>query len=224
MPLIPGYLSYVSGVSMDDLEAGASGHSQVVLRQSLLFVLGFALVFVALGASASTIGALLAEHRAVLNVISGFFIVVMGLTLVGVLRLPALAREYRVLPGGPPQGMLGATLLGSAFAFAWIPCIGPILASILLYAGALATVKAGALLLFVYALGLGVPFILTGLAFTHAMTAFRGLRRFSRPIETMSGLALTAVGVLMLANKMFYVSIWAQRVFGRLGLNLWRYF
>ena len=95
-----------------------------MLRQSLLFVLGFALVFVALGASASVIGARLAVNRAVLNAISDLFTVAMGLMLLGVLRLPALAREYRVLPGGPPQGALGATLLGTAFAFAWIPCIG----------------------------------------------------------------------------------------------------
>ena len=100
----------------------------------------------------------------------------------------------------------------------------PVLASILLYGGSVATVKAGALLLFIYALGLGVPLMLTGLPFTHAMKAFCSLCRFSRPIETMSGPALMAVGVLMLANKMFYVSIWAQRVFARLGLNVWQYF
>ncbi|MGH2374544.1 MAG: cytochrome c biogenesis protein CcdA, partial [bacterium] len=106
----------------------------------------------------------------------------------------------------------------------WTPCIGPILASVLLYAGSAGTVKTGALLLLVYAFGLGLPFILTGLAFTRGIRALRWLRRFSRPIEVFSGVTLVAVGTLLLANKMFYVSIWAQRIFARYGLNLWRFF
>ena len=224
IPLIPGYLSYVSGVSMEGLEAGAPGQTSRVLGQSLLFVLGFALIFVALGASASAIGAALAEYRFVLNRVSGLFIIAMGLYLMGVLRVGVLAREFRFQAGGRPRGVLGTTLLGGAFAFAWTPCIGPILGSVLLYAGSVGTVKTGALLLLVYALGLGLPFILTGLAFTRGMRALRWLRRFSRPIEAVSGLTLIAVGALLLTDKMFYVSIWAQRIFTRYGLNLWRFF
>ena len=224
MPLIPGYLSYVSGVSMDELYAGAPGQTMRILGQSVLYVLGFALVFVALGASASTIGAVLADYRTVLNEISGAFIIAMGLSLVGVLRVGMLVREHRFQPTGRPGGVLGALLLGAAFAFAWVPCVGPILASILVYAGSTGTIRTGALLLLVYALGLGIPFILSGLAFTRAVGAFRWLRRWSRSIEVVSGAALTVVGVLMLANKMFYVSILAQRLFTELGLNLWQFF
>lgn len=224
IPLIPGYLSYVSGVSMNTLERGAPDLTGRVLGQSLLFVLGFALVFVALGASASAIGAALAEYRFVLNRVSGLFIIAMGLSLMGALRVGALAREHRFHVDSRPRGVLGTTLLGGAFAFAWTPCIGPILASILLYAGSVGTVKTGALLLLVYALGLGLPFILTGLAFIRSMGALRWLRRFSRPIEAFSGLALVGVGTLLLTNKMFYVSIWAQRMFTRFGLDLWRFF
>lgn len=224
VPLIPGYLSYVSGVSVDDLHAGGPGLAGRVLNRSFLFVAGFALVFVSLGASASTVGAVLAGYRDIWNRAAGVFIVAMGLSLLGVLRVPALVRERRLPVEASPRGPAGALLLGGAFAFAWVPCIGPILASILLYAGTLGTVSTGALLLLVYALGLGLPFILTGLAFTRAMRAIRWLRRWSRPIEAASGVALTAVGVLLLANKMFYMSIWAQRLFTRLGLNLWRSF
>lgn len=224
MPLIPGYLSYVSGISVDDLYAGAPDQTARVLGQSILFVLGFALVFTALGASASAIGVLLADYRPVLNQISGVFIIAMGLSLLGILRLGMLTREYRLTLAGPPRGLLGSTLLGAAFAFAWVPCVGPILASILAYAGSMGTVRTGALLLLVYALGLGVPFVLTGAAFTRAVGAFRWLRRWSRAIELVSGGALTLVGILMLANKMFYVSILAQRLFTQLGLNLWQYF
>ena len=224
VPLIPGYLSYVSGVSVGELHAGVPSLAGRVLSRSLLFVAGFALVFVALGASASAAGAVLAEYRDIWNRVAGVFIVAMGLSLLGVLRVSALAKEHRLPVDARPRGMAGALLLGGAFAFAWIPCIGPILASILLYAGTLGTVRTGALLLLAYALGLGLPFILTGLAFTRAMRAIRWLRRWSRPIEAASGIALTAVGVLLLSNKTFYMSIWAQRLFARLGLNLWQFF
>jgi cytochrome c-type biogenesis protein len=195
-----------------------------VLTQSLLFVLGFSLIFVALGASASAIGAALIQYRFTLNRIAGLFIIFMGLYLVGALRVGVLSREYRVQLMERPHGTFGSLAPGAAFAFAWTPCIGPILASILLYAASVTTVKTGALLLFAYSLGLGLPFILTGLVFTRAMRALQWLRRFSRPIEVASGMALVGVGVLLLTNKMFYVSIWAQRLFIRFGLDLWRFF
>lgn len=225
IPLIPGYLSYVSGVSAQDLEEGARARpGRRVFGQSLLFVAGFALVFVALGASASAIGAALAQYRPLLNRMSGLFIVLMGLSLLGVVRLGPLSSDYRFHVAGAPKGPFGPLLLGGAFAFAWTPCIGPILASVLLYAASTATVTTGAALLLVYALGLGLPFVLTGLAFTRGMKALRWLRRFARPIEAFSGVALVAVGVLLLANRMFYVSIWAQRMFSHLGIDLWRFF
>ncbi len=224
LPLIPGYLTYVSGVSLDELQAGAPRRTGRVLAQSALFVLGFALVFVALGATASAIGAALADYRPILNQASGIFIIAMGLSLMGVLRIRPLATEHRVAVERHPRGPFGALFLGAAFAFAWIPCVGPILASILAYAGAVATVRTGALLLFIYALGLGVPFILTGLVLTRAMRAVRWLRRYSHPLEITSGLILTLVGVLLLANKMFYVSIWGQRLFTKLGINFWQLF
>lgn len=224
IPLIPGYLSYVSGVSAQDFEGSAPLRSTRVLGHSLLFVSGFALVFVALGASASAIGAALAQYRPVLNKVSGLFIVLMGLSLLGVLRPGPLSKEFRFHIAGTPKGPVGPLLLGGAFAFAWTPCIGPILASVLLYAASTATVTTGAALLLVYALGLGLPFVLTGLAFTRGVKALRWLRRFARPIEAFSGVALVAVGVLLLANRMFYVSIWAQRMFSRLGIDLWRFF
>lgn len=224
LPLIPGYISYISGVPVDALEGGASRHAARVVSQSILFVAGFAVVFTALGASASMVGAALADYRPFLNQLSGLFIIAMGLSLMGVLRVGALLREYRLPFQGRPRGWFGVLGLGGAFAFAWIPCVGPILASILLYAGSAPTVRTGATLLFVYALGLGVPFILTGLAFTRAARAFRWLRRYSGRIEAASGLALVAVGVLVLTNKMFYVSIWGQKLFTHLGLNLWQSF
>ncbi|MGQ0572489.1 MAG: cytochrome c biogenesis CcdA family protein [Armatimonadota bacterium] len=224
LPLIPGYLSYISGVSMAGTPDAGPVQTGRVLGRSLLFVLGFALVFVALGASASAIGAVLIEYRPVLNRVAGMFIIVMGLQLLGVLRFGPLAteRRFHVDPGS--RGGLSTILLGGAFAFAWTPCIGPILASVLVYAGSVGTVKTGALLLLAYALGLGLPFVLAGLIFTRGMGALRWLRRFSGPIEATSGMVLVVVGAPLLANKMFYVSIWAQRIFIRFGLDLWRFF
>ena len=224
IPLIPGYLSYVSGVSAEDLARAVPGRSGRVFVQSLLFVLGFAAVFVALGASASALGALLAQYRFVLNQVAGLFIAAMGLMLTGVLRVGWLMREHRWPVTATEGGAARSVLLGAAFAFAWTPCIGPILASVLLYAGSVATVKTGALLLLVYALGLGVPFVLSGLAFSRAVRALRWLRDYARPIEVLSGIALIAIGGLLYTNKMFYMSIWAQRLFTRLGLDLWRFF
>jgi cytochrome c-type biogenesis protein len=224
LPLIPGYLSYVSGVSMAELQAGGHAGYRRVLGQSVLFVLGFALVFTALGASASALGGLLADYRPVLNQISGVFIIAMGLSLLGVVRVGALLRDHHLALAARPRGVLGSTLLGAAFAFAWVPCVGPILASILAYAASTGTVRTGALLLLVYALGLGTPFIAAGLAFARTIGVMRRLRQFSRPLEAVSGVALTTVGILMLTNKMFYVSIWGQQLFTRLGLNLWQSF
>lgn len=224
IPLIPGYLSYVSGLSAEELDKAVPGWTRRVLGQSLLFVLGFTAVFVALGASASAIGAVLAQYRFILNKVSGLFIIAMGLTLTGILRIGWLTRERRLRVDAREAGGARSILLGGAFAFAWTPCIGPILASVLLYAGSVATVRTGALLLLVYALGLGVPFVLSGLAFSRAVNALRWMRRYARPIETLSGSALIGIGALLYTNKMFYVSIWAQRLFTRLGLDLWRFF
>jgi len=224
IPLIPGYLSYVSGMSAGELGQAVPGRTQRVLGQSVLFVLGFAAVFVALGASASALGAALAQYRFVLNKVSGLFIIAMGLTLTGIMRIGWLTKERRVPLVAGQSGALRSISLGGAFAFAWTPCIGPILASVLLYAGSVATVKVGALLLLVYALGLGVPFVLTGVAFSRTVRALHWMRQYARPIEALSGTALIAIGALLYTNKMFYVSIWAQRLFIRLGLDLWRFF
>jgi len=224
IPLIPGYLSYVSGMSAEELGQALPRRTQRVLGQSILFVLGFAAIFVALGASASALGAALMQYRFVLNKVSGLFIIAMGLTLTGIVRVGWLTRERRVPLAARQGGALRSISLGAAFAFAWTPCIGPILASVLLYAGSVATVKVGALLLLVYALGLGVPFVLSGLAFSRAIHALRWMRRYARPIEAFSGIALIAIGTLLYTNKMFYVTIWAQRLFSRFGLDLWRFF
>jgi len=223
LPLVPGYLSFISGQSVEELASRAPGRPVRALRQALLFVLGFSLVFVAFGATASAVGRAILQFRATFNLVAGLFIVLMGLHLMGWLRFPALLTERRVLVSRRPRTPLEGTLVGAAFAFGWTPCVGPVLASILLYASTAGTVREGALLLFIYSLGLGVPFVITGLVFTQAMGVFRWVRGWQRRLEVASGAVLAAVGVLLVTNKIFYLSILTQRIFAALGVDVTRF-
>lgn len=224
LALVPGYLSFISGITLEDARQGVAAPQGRLLTRSLLFVLGFSVVFVLLGASASALGALLSAYRPMLNKVFGLVIVVMGLHLMGIVRVAALARERRIGVRLSQAGPFAAVLVGMGFAFAWTPCVGPILASILLYAGSTATVQTGAALLAVYSLGLGVPFVLAGVGVSRGLVASPWLRRAGSSLERASGAALAAVGVLLFTNRLFYVSIAAQRLFSRLGLDLWRFF
>ncbi|MBI4278819.1 MAG: cytochrome c biogenesis protein CcdA [Armatimonadetes bacterium] len=223
LALVPGYIALISGIAVEDLERGVPGQTWRVLSRSVLFIIGFATVFVLLGATASAAGALLLEYRAALNKVAGIFIMFMGLHLTGIVRLDPLYRQWGLLVDPRNLGALGTLFAGMAFAFAWTPCVGPILASILAYAGSVGTVTTGAALLAVYAAGLGIPLLLAGLGLTRGMGALRWLRRHGRGIERASGVVLAGVGVLLFTNKLFYVSILAQRLFSRLGLDLWRF-
>ena len=161
LPLIPGYISFVSGASLEDMRAGGGAARRQVLLTSAAFVLGFSLVFIALGASATAIGRFIFDKLPILSKIAGTVIIIFGLHLMGVFRLALLDTEKRTQTQRKPAGPLGALLVGVAFAFGWTPCIGPILAGILLVAGSRETIGEGVLLLAVYSLGLGIPFLLT---------------------------------------------------------------
>ncbi len=212
-PLVPGYLSYISGVSMDDLAERRRGQTWRILLSCMLFVLGFSLVFVLLGASASLLGGFLEEYRRPLNRIAGGVRVLMGLFIIGLLRLPALSQERRFHPIGISFGRSGTVILGMAFAFGWTPCVGPILASILFYSSTAGTAGQGALLLLLYSLGLGVPFVLVGLGFSRGVGTLSWVKRHFRLINAISGSLLVAVGVLFLTERFFYFSIMAQRLY-----------
>jgi cytochrome c-type biogenesis protein len=216
LPLVPGYLSYISGLSLDEMRgtgtvsAGAgvgvavvaspAARRQVVLS-SLAFIFGFSLVFVALGAAASAIGQFLISQQALFNRIAGAIIIVFGLHTMGVLRIEWLYQEKRVHTSRRPAGLVGAALIGIAFAFGWTPCIGPILAGILALAGTQETVGQGVRLLAVYSLGLGVPFLATALMMNRFFTAMGRIRRHYHKIELVSGALLVAIGLLIFSNK-----------------------
>jgi cytochrome c-type biogenesis protein len=223
LPIVPGYVSFVSGVSLAELNAGAPQHTGQVIRQSLVFVLGFSVAFVLLGATASVTGQFLLRYRPTFNLLAGLFVLLMGLHLIGWLRVPGLYRERRVQVTHRPGTPLGALLVGMAFAFAWTPCVGPVLAAILLYASTAGTVREGALLLFIYSLGLGLPFLVTGVAFTRAVAVFRWVRRVQRPLEIASGAVLAGVGVLLVTNKIFVLSVLTQQIFTLLGIDVTKF-
>jgi cytochrome c-type biogenesis protein len=213
LPLIPGYLSYISGLSLDDLR-GRTGTAPVATSRrravlaSLAFIIGFSLVFVALGASASVVGQLLMSRLRLLSRIAGIIIILFGLHTMGVLRIGWLYREKRLRDSGRPTGLFGAMLVGVAFAFGWTPCIGPILAAILAMAAVQDTVGSGVRLLAAYSLGLAVPFFATALAINRFFDAFARIRRYYHAIEMTSGGLLVAIGVLIFTNRFTIIAQW----------------
>lgn len=219
LPLIPGYLSYISGVTLDDMQGtGTAGAASVasskrrVLAASLFFILGFSVVFVSLGAAASAIGQYLMEpgtgRLRLLTKVAGAVVIVFGLHTMGVLRIGWLYSEKRVQVERKPRGLVGAFVVGLAFAFGWTPCIGPILAGILAVAGSKDTVAEGVQLLAVYSLGLGVPFLLTAVAINHFFAAFARIRRHYHAIEVVSGLLLVLIGVLIFTDQFTLIARW----------------
>jgi cytochrome c-type biogenesis protein len=203
LPLIPGYLSFVSGVSLEDMRSDTDGAARrQVLVTSVAFVLGFSIVFITLGASASIIGRFLLKNSHVIAKAAGVLVIVFGLHTMGVFRIPFLEAEKRVRTGSKPKTLLGALLVGMAFAFGWTPCIGPILSGILLLAGSKETVMEGVVMLGVYSLGLGIPFILTALAINKFFVATGKIRRYYHAIELTSGGLLVAIGVLLFTDQM----------------------
>jgi cytochrome c-type biogenesis protein len=220
LPLIPGYLSYISGLSLDEMRGtGAAGAAAVavaappaarrrVILSSLAFIVGFSIVFVALGAAASAIGQFLLERLPILNRIAGAIIIVFGLHTMGVLRIEWLYQEKRVQTRRKPAGLFGTMLVGIAFAFGWTPCIGPILAGIMAVAGSQETVGEGVQLLAVYSMGLGVPFFASALAINRFFGAMSRIRRHYHTVELVSGALLVAIGVLIFTNQFAVIAQW----------------
>jgi cytochrome c-type biogenesis protein len=219
LPLVPGYLSLMSGVSASQLSVQTKADTRQIVRSTLLFVLGFTVVFVALGAAASSVGRVLLDHQRGLEQISGAVIVVMGLFLAGFISPRVLQTERRFHVSPSRLGDWGAPVMGMAFAFGWSPCIGAVLGPILAYAATRSQLTQGILLLFFYSLGLGVPFVLTGLAFGRLTTAFAWVKRHYRVINLVSGVLLMAFGVLLFTGQISRLSTEILDWMERLGLD-----
>jgi cytochrome c-type biogenesis protein len=210
MPLMPAYLSLISGLSVEELHAGSQpGLRRRVMLGCASFVGGFSVVFVLLGASATTIGRVLQTWRLDLfglelsaAQLAGVVIIAMGLHLIGWLPIPALYRDTRRLGRGTPASLIGTALVGAAFAFGWSPCVGPILGGILTIAAGRETVYGGMALLAVYSMGLGIPFFLAGWSLEFFFRALDRVKHHFRRIEVASGLLLVALGILVLTNRL----------------------
>jgi cytochrome c-type biogenesis protein len=213
LPLVPPYLAYIAGNSLDELAAreDASVNRRALLA-AILFVAGFSTVFILLGASASVLGGALRAHIQVLGYIAAALIITMGLHFLGVLRIGLFMREARV-EVQKPAGLLGAYIMGLAFAFGWTPCIGPVLATILTFAGREASVSYGAWLLAAYSIGLGVPFLLAALAMGQFIGIMKRFRRYIGIVEKVTGALLVLTGLAFLTGSVGDVSIWLLEVF-----------
>ena len=222
LPLVPPYLCYMAGVTVEDFRGGgadtrSSDTRRAVILASFFFTLGFATVFVALGAGASSIGAALRQHMDLLAKLGGIVIIVMGLHFLGVLRIGLLAREARFSGGGKPATLSGAYLMGLAFAFGWTPCIGPVLGAVLGVAATGETVGAGALLLAAYSLGLAVPFWIAAVFSSRFMQFSQKFRRHLGTIEKITGGLLVLTGILFLTGGMATMAYWLLETFPALG-------
>lgn len=198
LPLVPSYVTYVSGMTIDELaQAGDTRARRRAALHAALFVAGFGLVFVTLGATATALGTTLRRSLPLLQQVGGLVIAAFGLYLIGVLRPAFLMRERRVHLAARPAGIAGSVVAGAAFGAGWTPCVGPVLASILLYAGTQATMARGTLLLLAYTLGLGLPFFVAAVAFNWYLAGARRLRGWLRPLERVAGAMLVVVGALL---------------------------
>ena len=211
LPLVPGYISFVSGASLksmtgtggdEDDASSPSGSTWAITLNSLFFVAGFSLVFVLLGASATWLGSFLVSKMSVVTKVAGLIIAFFGLYKMGLFQSLLLNKEARFQMKDRSWGLLGALLVGASFAFGWTPCIGPILAGILVYAGTLKSINQGIILLFVYSLGLGIPFIVTALGVSRFLRFFNSIKRHLRLIERICGLIMVIFGILIFTNRL----------------------
>ncbi len=220
LPIVPPYLCFLAGVSFDELNDPAAesrtANRRVVLS-AIAFALGFATVFVALGASASLIGQALSRHFDTMRYVAGAVILILGLHFLGIIRIPLLYRDARVSVERQPATLAGTYLVGLAFAFGWTPCVGPVLAAILFTAGAQETAAQGALLLAAYAAGIGIPFVLAAFFVAPFMAWMRRFRRHMAMVEKITGAALVLTGILFLTNAMPTIAYWMLEYLPALG-------
>ena len=210
LPLFPSYLSFITGMSVADLSAELSpAVRRRVLVHSLVFVLGFSLVFVGLGASFSAVGQFLLDYRDWIRLVGGALIVIFGLYIAGVFRLGIFGRTAQWQISEKPAGYLGTLLVGVTFAIGWTPCVGPILGAILSLAGTAETVSRGVGLLVAYSAGLGLPFLLSAIALGSFLKFFKRYRPFIPTVERAAGVLLVVVGVLVITNKYILLNAWA---------------
>jgi cytochrome c-type biogenesis protein len=210
LPLVPGYISIISGFSLDQLKEQQKNSSlkRSVLLNSVLFIVGFSITFICLGASATWLGQVLVSRMRILSQFAGLILIVFGIHLLGIVKIKYLYQDKRFHNVEKPRGAWGALVLGLAFAFGWTPCIGPILAGILTIASTKQSVGEGVFLLAVYSMGLGIPFLLTSLGLNKFLSFYGRFKRHFHTVEMVSGALVIAVGVLILTNNLSRMAAW----------------
>jgi cytochrome c-type biogenesis protein len=205
LPLVPSYLAYITGMSLDELTQDDPGRQirWLTIRNSTLFILGFSTVFISFGASATAAGQLLLNYQEPIRQVGGVLVVLFGLYIMGILKLPFFMSEKRFRFHRKPSGHVGTFLVGVAFAAGWTPCVGPILGAILLYASTSDSVVQGVWLLTFYSLGLGLPLFLSALGLNIFLEQSKRIRTYMRGITLVSGLFLIVVGVMIFTNSFF---------------------
>src|SRR5688500_14745205 len=221
LPLVPGYLSLMSGVSTSVVVEGEGEPGDIgrMFRSTVLFVAGFTVVFVLLGAAASTAGELMRAHQRVLSQTAGVLVIAMGVVVAGLVSPRLLQQERRFHVSPSKLGPFAPPVMGMAFAFGWTPCIGPVLAGVLAVAAERGTLTKGALLLMAYSLGLGVPFVIAGLGFARLQGVFGWFKRNARMVNGVSGALLIGFGVLLFLDKVSWLAIRMVDFMNRIGLS-----
>ena len=225
LPLMPGYLSVVTRLSYEDLsDARNLPRFSRVIVPSVVFILGFSTVFVSLGAFSSQLGGMISGNKTFLLRIAGIFIILFGIFVMEIVKIPFLEKERRISLPRERGNLLGTYILGLAFGFGWTPCVGPILGSILLYASTVEGTLNAVGLLAVYSLGIGIPFMLVGLAFNSAMRSFASVRKYYPYYKYAIGSGLVIIGIMMFSNEIYHLNIYGQKIFDALGIDFWKKF
>ncbi|MFC2161786.1 cytochrome c biogenesis CcdA family protein [Acidobacteriota bacterium] len=208
LPMIPSYLAFITGISLEELsqDQNLKKVRKSVITNSLLFILGFSILFIAMGASATFIGKFLAKNIRWLEIIGGSFVVILGLHFAGLFKIKFLEREKKIHLDKKPLGAVGTVLVGMAFGAGWTPCVGPILGSILTMAAATQDVTKGIILLVSYSIGLGIPFLLTGLLIHKFFEYFKTIRKYFRVITLVGGILLVIIGLLLITGYFTTIS------------------
>ncbi len=221
LPIIPSYITYITGLSFEDFdqEQNRAAVRKITIIHSLIFIIGFSMVFVALGASATAIGNIFTKYKDAIRIVGGIIVIIFGIHITGLINLKFLESEKKVHLKNKPAGYLGTLLVGITFGAGWTPCIGPILGAILYLAMNMKTVYSGVIMLAAYSLGLGVPFFLSSLAINSFLVYFKKFRKYVKAVTIASGVFLIIIGALLVSNRFATISNYFQQLMPNINIE-----
>ncbi|MCL4479315.1 MAG: cytochrome c biogenesis protein CcdA [Deltaproteobacteria bacterium] len=220
LPLIPSYITYITGLSFEDFseEESKAQVRKLTILHSIIFIIGFTMVFVALGASATAISNLMNSYKTLIRIIGGIIVIIFGIHITGLVNLKFLEKQKTIQLKNKPAGYIGTLLVGITFGAGWTPCIGPILGAILYMAMNMKTVYAGIILLTAYSLGLGIPFFLSSLAINSFLVYFKKFRKYIKAVTVASGVFLVLIGILLISDKFTTISSYLEGMIPQINM------